>query len=65
MHINDLRPSLINILMAPAFSLMYAGSGTISIIRKLTDFKRFRCHKNVTIISIKTILNCPHPHTIM
>jgi len=45
--------------MAPASSLMYAGSGTISIIHKLSDFKGFRCHKNVTIISIKSILNCP------
>jgi len=49
--------------MAPASSLMYAGSGTLSIIHKLSDFKGFRCHKNVTIISIKSILNCPPtPH---
>jgi len=45
--------------MAPASSLMNAGSETISIIHKLSDFKRFRCHKNVTIISIKSTLNCP------
>jgi len=41
--------SLINILMAPASSLMYAGSGTISRIHKLTDFKRLRFHKNAPL----------------
>jgi len=55
--------SVINILMALASSLMFADSGTFSRIHKLTDFKRLRFHKNVTITSLKNILNCPHSHT--